>query len=138
MRIAQRDAAENPGVFGRDPEAEETTPIEQVSCNVIELHFTAECGQPPSLPRYNFASVSEATAFAHNENAEIVDEFGDTIIAPIKRTNSAMMLPNTIIELLFMRLTWKANAAAKRLQWSVAKLQSDFSRMLDPQSHISP
>ena len=31
----------------------------------------------PSLPRYSFASVSEARAFAHNEDAEIVDEFGD-------------------------------------------------------------
>lgn len=32
----------------------------------------------PSLPRYNFASVSEARAFAHIEDAEIVDELGDT------------------------------------------------------------
>jgi hypothetical protein len=32
----------------------------------------------PSLPRYSFASVSEARAFAHMEDAEIVDELGDT------------------------------------------------------------
>lgn len=32
----------------------------------------------PSLPRYSFASVSEARAFAHLEDAEIVDELGDT------------------------------------------------------------
>ena len=32
----------------------------------------------PSLPRYSFASVTEARAFAHMEDAEIVDELGDT------------------------------------------------------------
>ena len=32
----------------------------------------------PSLPRYNFASVSDARAFAHIEDAQIVDELGDT------------------------------------------------------------
>lgn len=32
----------------------------------------------PSLPRYNIASVSEARAFAQMEDAEIVDELGDT------------------------------------------------------------
>ncbi len=32
----------------------------------------------PSLSRYSFASVSEARAFAQREDAEIVDEFGDT------------------------------------------------------------
>lgn len=32
----------------------------------------------PSLPRYDFASVSEARAFGHREHAEIVDELGDT------------------------------------------------------------
>jgi hypothetical protein len=32
----------------------------------------------PSLPRYSFASVSEARAFAHMEDAEIVNELGDT------------------------------------------------------------
>jgi hypothetical protein len=32
----------------------------------------------PNLPRYNFASVSEARAFGHIDGAEIVDELGDT------------------------------------------------------------
>jgi hypothetical protein len=32
----------------------------------------------PSLPSYHFASVGEARAFGHFEDAEIVDELGDT------------------------------------------------------------
>jgi hypothetical protein len=32
----------------------------------------------PSLPHYSFTSVSEARAFAGMEDAEIVDELGDT------------------------------------------------------------
>ena len=32
----------------------------------------------PSLPSYHFASASEARAFGHIEDAEIVDELGDT------------------------------------------------------------
>ncbi len=32
----------------------------------------------PSLPRYNFASVNEAISFGQMEDAEIVDELGDT------------------------------------------------------------
>jgi hypothetical protein len=32
----------------------------------------------PSLPSYNFASVSEARAFGHMDDAEMVDELGDT------------------------------------------------------------
>ena len=32
----------------------------------------------PSLPSYHFASVSEARTFGHIEDAEIVDELGDT------------------------------------------------------------
>jgi phage shock protein PspC (stress-responsive transcriptional regulator) len=32
----------------------------------------------PSLPSYRFASISEARAFSHIEDAEIVDELGDT------------------------------------------------------------
>ena len=32
----------------------------------------------PSLPSYHFASVSEARSFGHFDDAEIVDELGDT------------------------------------------------------------
>ena len=32
----------------------------------------------PSLPYYKFASVNEARTFGHFEDAEIVDELGDT------------------------------------------------------------
>jgi len=32
----------------------------------------------PSLPSYHFASVNEARSFGHIEDAEIVDELGDT------------------------------------------------------------
>lgn len=32
----------------------------------------------PSLPSYHFASVSEARSFGHPEDAQIVDELGDT------------------------------------------------------------
>ena len=32
----------------------------------------------PSLPSYHFAAVSEARSFGHTEDAQIVDELGDT------------------------------------------------------------
>jgi len=49
----------------------------------------------PSLPRYNFASVSEARAFAHMEDAEIVDELGDTN-GPYRLKGGAVSGRNTV------------------------------------------
>ncbi len=48
----------------------------------------------PSLPRYSFASVREARAFAHMEDAEIVDELGDTT-GPYRLKGSRLSGRNT-------------------------------------------
>jgi hypothetical protein len=62
----------------------------------------------PSLPRYSFASVTEARAFAHMEDDEIVDELGDTN-GPYQLKGSRVSGRNTFGNNFYFDLTFNGH-----------------------------
>ncbi len=62
----------------------------------------------PSLPSYHFASVSEARSFGHIEDAQIVDELGDTN-GPYRLKGGAVSGRNTFGENFGFDLTFNGH-----------------------------